>query len=98
MAIEFKIKKQLGVISEKSSGWQKELNLVSWNGREAKYDIREWDAVHKNMGKGVTFTREELKELYEILKEVFMENDTYSHNSISEVALSAQDILDIARG
>ena len=67
MEFEFKIEKECGVISEKSNGWKKELNLVSYNGREPKYDIREWDCEHEKMSKGVTLNREEARELYKIL-------------------------------
>ncbi len=61
------IEKELGVISESKSGWKLELNLVSWNGRPAKYDIRSWDSKHEKMGKGVTLTKEELSTLKDIL-------------------------------
>lgn len=65
--IKFEIKETLGVLSESSKGWKKELNLVSWNDKEPKYDLRDWDGEHKKMGKGVTLTAEELKRLKEIL-------------------------------
>ena len=58
--IKYDIEKEIGVISQSSKGWNKELNLVSWNNREAKYDIRDWDEDHQKMGKGITFTKEEL--------------------------------------
>jgi hypothetical protein len=45
--IKFEIKKTIGTLSESAKGWTKELNLVSWNGREPKYDIREWDPEHE---------------------------------------------------
>jgi hypothetical protein len=61
--ITFEIKETLGVLSESAKGWTKELNLVSWNGREPKYDIREWDSEHQKMGKGLTFSKEELVKL-----------------------------------
>ena len=67
--ITFEIKERLGVLSESAKGWTKELNLVSWNGREPKYDIREWDPDHEKMGKGVTLTEEELKALKLLLEE-----------------------------
>jgi len=38
----------------------KELNLISWNEREPKYDIREWSPDHEKMGKGVTLSEEEI--------------------------------------
>ncbi|HAG43047.1 MAG TPA: hypothetical protein DCL31_06300 [Clostridium sp.] len=68
--IKYEIKENLGTISESSKGWVKELNLISWNEKEAKYDIRDWDLEHKKMGKGVTLTVEELKKLRDILNEI----------------------------
>ncbi|MHC1719121.1 MAG: YdbC family protein [Clostridiaceae bacterium] len=68
--VKFEIKDTIGTLSESSKGWTKELNLVSWNDREPKYDLREWDSDHKKMGKGVTLTAEELKKLKNILNEM----------------------------
>lgn len=68
--IKFEIEKELGSISESSKGWTKELNLISWNGKEAKYDLRDWAPEHEKMGKGVTLSIDELKQLKEILNEM----------------------------
>lgn len=68
--IKFEIKETLGVLSQSNKGWKKELNLISWNGREAKYDIREWAPERENMAKGVTFTKDELKALKDILNQI----------------------------
>lgn len=68
--IKFDILKEYGVISENKSGWTKELNLISWNGRNGKFDIRDWDPEHDKMGKGVTLSKEELIKLKEILNEM----------------------------
>lgn len=68
--LKFEIKEYLGVLSKSNKGWSKELNLISWNDREAKYDIREWDASHEKMSKGVTISKEELKVLKEILAKI----------------------------
>lgn len=68
--IKFEIKQTIGTLSESPKGWKKELNLVSWNDKEPKYDLREWDPEHEKMGKGVTLTREELKKLRDILNEI----------------------------
>jgi hypothetical protein len=65
--IRYDIKNTIGVLSESSKGWKKELNLISWNGKTEKYDIREWAPEHEKMGKGVTFTTEELKRLRDLL-------------------------------
>lgn len=65
--IKFDIKQHLGVLSASNRGWKKELNLVSWNGGNAKLDLRDWDETHEKMGKGVTLTPEEAEKLYELL-------------------------------
>ncbi|MBQ0167257.1 MAG: YdbC family protein [Treponema sp.] len=66
----FEIEKTMGVFStNKKSGWTSELNLISWGGRPAKYDIRAWSPDHQKMGKGVTLTAEELAELKKLLNE-----------------------------
>lgn len=65
--IKYEITQTLGIISEGNTGWKKELNLISWNGREPKYDLRDWSEDHGKMGKGITFTQSELKALKEIL-------------------------------
>ena len=73
----FEIINQIGVISTSASGWNVELNRVSWNGNEPKYDVRSWSPDHTKMGKGITFSEEELVALSELLaKEVeFLKED-----------------------
>lgn len=68
--IKYEIKETIGVLSENSKGWTKELTLISWNDREPKYDIREWAPEHEKMGKGVTLSRDELKNLRDQLNEL----------------------------
>ena len=65
--IKYEIVKKLGVLSKSASGWAKELNLISWNDREPKYDIRDWSMDGTKMGKGVTLSKEELKALKDLL-------------------------------
>jgi hypothetical protein len=65
--VKFEIVRKLGALSESASGWRKELNIVAWNEREPKLDIREWAQDHTRMGKGVTLTRDEAAKLYEFL-------------------------------
>ncbi len=73
MAFEFEITEKLGVLGMTMTGMSKELNLVSWNKREPKYDIREWDEDHEKMSKGLTFTKSELVALKEILNNLNLE-------------------------
>lgn len=68
--IKYEIVETVGEISENNKGWTKELNLISWNDREPKYDIRDWAPEHEKMGKGVTLSKEELIELKRILNEM----------------------------
>jgi hypothetical protein len=68
--IKFEILNKIGVLSKAGSGWTKELNLISWNDREAKYDLRDWSADGQKMGKGVTLSREELLALRELLNKM----------------------------
>jgi hypothetical protein len=65
--IKFEVVEQIAVLSESAKGWRKELNLVSWNGREPKYDIRDWAPNYEKMGKGVTLSNEEIEKLKEAL-------------------------------
>lgn len=65
--INYKIIENLGAISSKPIGWTKELNLISWNDGEPKYDIRQWAPDHAKMGKGISLSREEAEELRTLL-------------------------------
>lgn len=65
--LKFEIINHVGVLSENKKGWKKELNRVSWNADEPKYDLRTWDASHEKMGKGLTLNEEELRELKKII-------------------------------
>ena len=61
--IKFEITDHLATLSTSPKGWTKELNLVSRNGAAAKYDIRDWSPDHSKMGKGVTLSADEMREL-----------------------------------
>lgn len=73
--LKFEITERIGVLSENAKGWTKELNKVSWNEREPKYDLREWNPDHSRMGKGITLTDEEVETLKAILKGEEIEDD-----------------------
>ena len=65
--IKYEIKETVGMLSKSTKGWTKELNLISWNGKEPKYDLRDWAPEYEKMGKGVTLNAEELKSLRDLL-------------------------------
>lgn len=68
--LKYEIIQTMEVLSTGSRGWQREINLVSWNGRKAKLDVRDWSPDHQRMGKGLTFSREELKKLVEFISSI----------------------------
>lgn len=68
--IKYDIIEELGVVSENAKGWRKELNKISWNGAEPKYDLRDWAPDYEKMGKGITLSADEAQELYMILGEI----------------------------
>lgn len=65
--LTYEIVETIGVLGESANGWKKELNLVSWNGRDPVYDLRTWNGTHERMGKGITLAPDEIKMLKEIL-------------------------------
>lgn len=73
--LKFEITKNIGMLSESARGWTKELNMVSWNEREPKYDLREWNPDHTRMGKGITLTEEEVETLKKLLNGEEIEDD-----------------------
>ena len=66
--IKYEIVEKIAVLSTTDKGWSKELNLVSWNDREPKYDLRDWNEEHDKMGKGVTLTKDELEKLNQAIE------------------------------
>lgn len=72
MAVDFKyeVLKTYGTLSESAKGWKKSLNLISWNGKDSKFDIREWSPEGEKMGKGVTLSRDEMVALKQILNQI----------------------------
>ncbi|GGJ88268.1 hypothetical protein GCM10007063_08490 [Lentibacillus kapialis] len=65
--IKYEIIEHVAKLSESPKGWTKELNLVSWNGRDPKYDLRDWAPDKSKMGKGVTLTEEDMANLKDVL-------------------------------
>lgn len=74
-SIKYDVVRRVGTLSESAKGWKKELNIISWNGREPKYDLRDWAPDGEKMGKGVTLTIDDLKALKELLNQMDELND-----------------------
>lgn len=69
--IACRMEKPIAVLSRNERGYTKEINLISWNGADPKYDIRNWHPGREKCGKGITLTEEEARALMDALKEVF---------------------------
>ncbi|NLY72775.1 MAG: hypothetical protein GX079_03695 [Tissierellia bacterium] len=70
MSFNYDVLKSYGQLSQSSAGWTKELKLISWNDREAKYDLRDWAPDGEKMGKGITLSEEELRNLRDLLNDM----------------------------
>lgn len=64
---KYEVTQEHGILPESLKGWTKELRSISWNDKEAKYDLREWAPDDEKMGKGITLSTEELIKLKELL-------------------------------
>ena len=66
----YEITKRIAVLSTNARVWERQLNMISWNGAAPKYDIRDWSPDGSRMAKGISMTAEELKTLKDILNEI----------------------------
>ena len=69
--MKVEIIEEIKVLSERD-GWRKELNLVSFDGKYPKHDIREWSIDHKEMGEGISLSDDEMENLIEAIEEKFL--------------------------
>lgn len=67
--VQFEIVKHIGVITTHSTGWRKEVNIVSWNRGKPKIDIRDWSPDHEHMSRGVTFTESEFRKVMDLVRQ-----------------------------
>ena len=67
---KYEITERIAVLSQGANGWERQLNMVSWNGNPPKYDIRDWSPDGSRMAKGISLTEEELKTLKGILDDM----------------------------
>lgn len=66
----YEILQTYGVIDTSEKGWTTEVNLISWNGNKPKIDIRTWSPDHQKMTKGITFHKDQLQKLIQILGQI----------------------------
>lgn len=73
--IQYEIVKEIAVLSASNSGYTKEINLISWNGKETKYDIRSFSLNREKCGKGITLTADEAAALLKALQKELNNED-----------------------
>ena len=78
MINNMEIVRHIGVIETNRSGWTRELNVIDWGSGDV-YDIRSWAPGHEKCGKGITISKEALKDLRKLI-------DTALENEESEAA------------
>ena len=66
----YEVTERIAVLSTNARGWERQLNMVSWNGNPPKYDIRDWSPDGTRMAKGISLTEDELKTLKDILNDM----------------------------
>lgn len=73
--IQYEIVKEISVLSTGDSGYTKEINLISWNGKEPKYDIRSFSPNREKCGKGITLNADEAAALLKALQKELNSED-----------------------
>ena len=73
--IQYEIVKEIVVLSASDSGYTKKINLISWNGKEPKYDIRNFSPNREKCGKGITLTSDEAAALLKALEKELNSGD-----------------------
>ena len=73
--IQYEIVKEIAVMSTGDSGYTKEINLISWNGKEPKYDIRSFSPNREKCGKGITLNADEAAALLKALQKELNSED-----------------------
>ena len=79
--VEYTIHKHIGVLKTHDSGWRREINLVSWNDKEPKIDIREWSPDHERMSRGITLTETEAEKLVKALSDRYRQRSAHSRST-----------------
>lgn len=67
---KYEITERIAVLSTNANGWERQLNMVSWNDRDPKYDIRDWSPDGNKMGKGISLSHDEIAILKGVLDDM----------------------------
>lgn len=92
--IKYEIVKKIGVLNSYPTGWNKELNVVRWNDKSEKYDVRDWSPGHERMSRGVTLYEGELKKLMELCSGLFDRMPAEKAEAANAVSVAAEQPAD----
>jgi hypothetical protein len=96
--ISFNVTKPIWKLNRSVNGWQKEVNLVAWNGKKPKLDVREWNADKTKMRRGVTLSKDEVLELKRCLNSIDIDWLYDTHNAAASVQTEPGPAGAILRG
>lgn len=94
--VKFEIIRHIGVLNSYPTGWSKEFNIVRWNDKSDKFDVRDWAPGHERMSRGVTMFEEELKKLMELCSGLFNEESAEETDCSQESAEESSVQIDMA--
>ena len=80
--VTFEIMEHIGVIDEinnREEKWTKEINVVAWNGGKPKIDVRDWNASHDRMSRGITLTEEQAMKMTKALVDRYRARANQEH-------------------
>lgn len=66
----FEVLEDHGILSTKSKGWNRHLTTTQWGDHPPKYDIRDWSPGFEKMGKGISLSQDELRQLRDLLNQM----------------------------
>ncbi|MBQ7444570.1 MAG: hypothetical protein IJS71_01335 [Clostridia bacterium] len=92
--VKFEIVRRIAVISDKGSGWTREINLVRWNDGGLKVDIRDWNSGRQSMRKGLTFNRPEFLSIVKAFKKINADDLYDPFMSLKEATVEASEADD----
>ncbi len=67
---KYEVTERIAVLGTNAKGWEKQLNMVSWNDHDPKYDIRDWSPDGERMSKGISLSTEEMAMLKGVLEDL----------------------------
>lgn len=65
--MRFEILEHVADLGKPCGDWRMELNVVAWNGRKPRLDIRVWSEDHTHMTRGISMSDAQAERLAEAI-------------------------------